>query len=498
MLRAVLVAASIIALAGCAGINEGMSDIRRPVSQGADEAAGWVVRGEAAGQDVVQPDDTVLITIDRLFVKGFDELNFSPGNVLTGGRVFEARGEMAVLVAVQDGASPISNTTMDDHYVVFYSNDTREGQFSNFRNQRVFGPVKVSGNHLSLEVVLLEIDRPTDEDNALIGKLAALGKQLGGVTYGPTFNVLADLGSSLLSTPNDDVEMRFRFNFDLGNRPNARLPLVPGLYALVREEGRGFPDYTDANGRTVRDYTRLGATTDWANLCLNTDTGELHHLNAGDRDGTCQGQRYVDNTYLVINVEAGLPENAVTNERFSAFVSELRTVPDPATGAFSEAVTALAQSYAREEREAAIWNALSQLRNSANHYGQTRARTTCNSALANRLAVADQALMRDVVDLHALIVREAGRVGSTDADLAYSESVFRAQVQRLLDFFGPLSWGAEGEPTETPVALMSRASDPSQFTAVFGEISDFHQRVQGRARELWPDRVCPAQPATAT
>jgi len=493
----ILTAVAALAVAGCTSINEGMSDIRRPLATSGSNGAQWVVRGQDDLQDVIQPNDTVLITIDRLYVSGFDELNFTPNYIMTGNNPFRARGEIAVLVAIQDGASPISNTTLDDHFVVYYSNDTREGQLSNFRNQRVFGPAKVTGHHLSLEVVLLEIDRPTDEDNALIGKLAGLGKQLGGVTSGPTFNVLADLGSSLLSTPNDDVEMRFRFNFDLGTRPNARLPLVPGLYAIVREEGRGFGTITDENGREREDRSELQGETDWAKLCLNTDTGELHTWLSGDKDGQCSGPKYVDNTYLVINVEAGLPESAIANERFSAFVEDLKTVPNPATGAFADAVADLARNYARDAREAAVWDALTQTRISANHYGQTTARLACNPQLSGRSVSAGEALTRDVVALHALLSREAGLVDNADAEQAYDGQVYKAQIDRLVSYFGSLTWGAEDDPQSSPVALLSRASTPSEFVEVFGDVSEFYGRVEARAQALWPDQTCPTDEEAA-
>ena len=466
-----------LALGACATINEGASDIRRVVIE-PDRPSSWLVHGAGGTTDAIQPGETVLVTIDRLFVSEFDELNLTPAEIFTGNNPFVAQGEIALLFGVQNDGDAISSTSLDEHVVVFYSSDTREGQFSNFRNQRVFGPTTVNGNFLSLEVVLLEIDRPTDQDSALFEQLASLGKQLGGATAGPTYDVLAQLGSSLLAAPSDDTQTRFRFNFDLGTRPGARFPLYPGLYAIVREDERGF-------GQRIPNSTIRGETK-WPNLCLNVDTGELHWPGEGnDVGGKCTGDRYLDNTYFVLSVERGLKEQSLDTQSFSEFVDELRAVASPTTAAYAASVTSLAADYARNERRDALSASLTRMRQTAAQYGRGLSQPACSSEAAAAAAMAETALTYAAVDLHSLLLAESATLTDQDATNDYDTAAYAAQVRLLLEFFGTPQWGAGLDPPVTPAGLIAAAGDPARFLEVFGEIGVFDTRVKDRVRATW-------------
>ncbi len=467
-----------LALTACSTTNEGASDIRRVIIE-PNHASSWVVHGSGGNADAIQPGETVLVTIDRLFVSEFDELNLTPAEVFTGNNPFKAQGEIALLFGVQDDGDPISSTSLDEHVVVFYSSDTREGQFSNFRNQRVFGPTTVAGNFLSLEMVLLEIDRPTDQDSALFEQLASLGKQLGGATAGPTYDVLAQLGSSLLAAPSDDTQTRFRFNFDLGTRAGARLPLYPGLYAIVREDRRGFNKPTSP--RTIH------GETSWPELCLNVDTGELHSPGDGaDVGGKCNGPRYLDNTYFVLSVERGLKEQTLDSQSFAEFVEELRAMTSPTTTAYAASVTDLAASYARNERRAGLSAALAQMRRAATQYGRGLSQPTCSSEAADAAITAQTDLTYATVDLHSLFLAESATLTDQDNTNNYDAAAYVAQTRLLLEFFGTPRWGANLDPPITPAELIAAAGNPAKFVDVFGDAGVFDARIKERVRETSP------------
>jgi len=479
-MRILVAVATCLLMAGCVSINEGMSDIRRWEGPAAKGAQDWVVRASDQGGSAFDRGDPVFITVERLFVSEFDELNFTPGLLMSGNDPFRSRGEIAVLVASSTGSQPISNTTFDSHVVVHYSGDTREGQFSNFRNQIVFGPTEVDGAFLGLEFVLLEIDRPTDQDNALFEQLASLGKGLSGATSGPTFDILAELGTSLLSAPNDDVEMRFRFNFDIGDRPGARLPLAPGRYVLIREEERGYKADTSAR-RSLR------ATTDWAELCLD-EAGQLRWRD--DAQGSeCESQNlYVENTYLVLNVEATVPEQTISNQTFAALVDDLQKVENPTSAAFQTALTDAAAEFGARRRAEAVDHGLSQVRARATEFGRLQTQLACDTTLQSRADAAEQALVGEVVGLHSMLADAADSLNddATDpqGDNDYDLGSYVEQTGRLARFLGEMDWAAS---PESPITLLAKADEPEHFTLVFGDVSAFYDRVRERAIERWPD-----------
>jgi hypothetical protein len=473
--RALLAVLTVSLLAGCASVNEGASDVRRlepSIRQG--QADTWVLRSDAAREATIAPGDNVLITVSRFFVSDFEELRFTPGFLMTGNNPFEARGEIAVLMASSTGDQPISATSLDNHIVVHYSGDTREGQFSNFRNQYVFGPARVDSNFLTLEFVLLEIDRPTDQDTALFQKLAGLGKSLAGATVGPTFDILSQLGASLLAAPNDDVEMRYRVNFDLGDRAAAEIPLAPGKYVIIREEQRGYKP-GEAKRRALR------AETIWTEICLDAQS-TLRWRPDGARACPDTLPPYVNNTYIVLNVETDVPAQTVSAQTFSELVEDLRRVQSPTISALHDSVTDIAARYAVGRRVDSLDQALARMRAKASEYGRLSARLPCVPDLADRVAAARQGLARDTVDLHAQFVDAAASLTDENAANDFDRAAYVESTNRLTRYFGELHWAAD---PETPVTLLAKANDPARFSEAFGDVGAFHKRVDDRALAQW-------------
>lgn len=460
-----------LSLAGCSSLNEGMTDVRR-LGGGT-----WTVATPPANTPPISPDESVLITLQQMYVRKFDELRLEPDRLLIGGDAFHPRGEIAVLVGVPNDSGPAPFASSDGHLVVFYSNDVVENQFLNFRNQRIFGPTVVTGDRLEIELLVMELDRTSDEETQLLEKLADLGKTYAGVP-GPALDVLADLGTSLLTAESDDIELRYRMTFDLGTRPDARFPLYPGYYALVRESRSGVDDYRPGQRTTL-----------WENLCLNQDDGRLY-VRAG-ADHACDyaaDKLYSDETYLTIHVERGVPASSHSMTTFAALGTQLAETPNASVRAVNDTIEAFQTRYALDARERAVWDGLSAMETAAAQYGALRRRCP-----EGDLTTAESALLRRSVELYRRLAAEAAAVATPATSDSYDQAVYERQVDRLVDYFVRLNWAPNGQEA----ALLAQSKDPAQFAAVFGAPDEFATRLQARTDAIWPIRQCnaPAAPA---
>ena len=459
---------ALLASGGCAGLNEGMSDIRH------SSPTGWSVAGSPSSGDVIAPNSVVLITLQQVYIKKFDELRFAPQRLFIGGSVLDARGQIAILAGIPSQAGPSSSTDVKDHYVVFYSNDVSEGQILNFRNLPVFGPTRLVGPQFQMDFVILELDRTSDQDASLMRSLATYGQSIGAIG-GPGINVLTTLGEALLA-PNDDVEMRYRFAFDLGDRPGARLPMRTGMYAIIRSEDRNIANFN----------TEYPA---WPNVCLNEDTALLHVDTVAN--GICDGALFKDRSYLIFNIETGdIPPTTVALQRFSNLTETLRIMENPTTTAIQAVLDDAAESYARDTRESQVWTALAELNNRAATFGGLPP-AACAAPELEQSRVRAR-FTEQVVATHAAFDRAARGTGAADSADRYDLEIYERQAAQLARFFGEMDWpAAPGEANATPEGRWTRAGDPAQFLTTFGDVSAFRTRVEARAVALW-SRACPA------
>lgn len=468
-MRALLPAVSTcLLLLGCSSINEGMTDVRR-LNPGA-----WTVAAPPANTTPIGVNETVLVTLQQMYIRDFDELRLEPGRILIGGDAFNPRGEIAVLVGVPNESGPAAFASSNGHLVVFYSNDVVRNQFLNFRNQRVFGPTVVTNDRLEMEFLVMELDRTSDEETELLANLAELGKTYAGVP-GPALDVLVNLGSSLLTAQSDDIELRYRMTFDLGNRPNARFPLYPGYYALIRERRSGVDDPGPGQDATV-----------WDSLCLNQDDGRLYQRSGNP--ATCTftpGNLYDDETYLTIHVERGVPASNQAMTSFAALGTQLAETPNASARAVNDTIEAFRTRISLDGRERTIWDALSAMEAAAAQYGSLRRQCPSGDG-----AAAEGALLRRSVELHRRLAAEAGEVVTPATDDSYDAEIYEQQVERLVDYFVRLHWAQAGQEA----ALLAQSKDPTQFATVFGTPAEFAARLKDRADEVWPTVQCPSPP----
>lgn len=470
--------ACLLALGGCVALNEGATDIRRP----GDTVSDWFVSTGAPGRNAIGPNETVLITIDQMYIQEFEELNFEPSR-LPGRGMFQARGEVAVLVGVPGTTGPASFTSTSGHYLVFYSNDVVEGQFLNLRNQRVFGPSAVGADRMEIEFLVLELDRTSTQEQALLQNLADLGKAYAGMG-GPVGSVLTDLGASMLSAQNDDVEMRYRFTFDLGTRSGARLPLLPGFYVALRDDRRPW------------------VPVDWATICLSRESGQLYTRKDKTGSATFSSRQTagggfcptsqdlsVDNlfqsqSYVVFHVEQGVPATNQAMTTFSAFGTELAAIQSPSISAVNTAIERVQADYLMDFRKRAIWDALGAMDSAAATYGSLRQQAVVDPTFATARDAAKAALTRTSTSLYRLLAEAAGSIAAPPAGtVAYDKDAYEEQIERLIDFFGSLDWAT---PTGTEAVRLADSPNPAQYAAVFGTSAEFVANVQAEADADWP------------
>jgi hypothetical protein len=220
--------------------------------------------GSARAHAVLEGDfyEVVLkgVHIDNDYFRG-DGL-FSPDSVQLA---LVVRASEMSQTASENGVDRFGPASAEAGRVVYYSSDVRKGQFLNFGQITIAGPVRYGGAPVMISVFAIEVDSKGDNQkiSALFGTLAALGKSVT-TPLAPAFSVLETLGTSLINGNRDDLMMRF--DTDARSLINARSDLTAiflryGDYIIVREQIRDAPtDITrlryKPSARTV--YTGTG------------------------------------------------------------------------------------------------------------------------------------------------------------------------------------------------------------------------------------------------
>ena len=204
--------------------------------------------------------DNFSITLQKVFIDRFQEWPVSQNAILTQRGLASKHGEIAVLVKSTESGSPREarptdpTKEFDGHRLIYYSDDVYQNQFLNFEMAvPLWGPAKVPSGALKLEFVILELDRTSVQTEQLLTTLADIGKSQSALS-GPLGGALLSLGQTLITSANDDRQMRFPIVFDLDNGPMA---LRVGRYVLVRQENRQLP-------------------VDWNRICVNDGDGLLY------------------------------------------------------------------------------------------------------------------------------------------------------------------------------------------------------------------------------
>jgi len=228
------------------------------------------------------------------------------------------RGEITLIANV--GESNNKRLTMNpadakkNGRVIYYNDDIREsGQLINALNLPIYGPKKYTGKNFIFELWMMELDKNENQRmKSLLSSLAGMGAK----AYPPSaaiLSVLNNLGGALLSGKSDDIEARIQMRFDVSPPKNpaskvARLPLMEGYYAFVREENR------DLNPK-------------WSTFAINKDLGVLCKADAStykceEGDQTT----YRERTWFLVRIARESKEAALDmeyGEQLSTFLNRI-------------------------------------------------------------------------------------------------------------------------------------------------------------------------------
>jgi hypothetical protein len=294
-------------LAGCAISNEGASEYRRAeLTTGTGDkstvklAHKYFSTGKA--DSILKSGNSLSVSLMQAYVHNFTEWR-SP---LRWARNEKTNGEVAVVIKAfemtGDADFNFGPKGADDGRVVFFSADVEEGQFLNFSNMPVYGPVKYTGKPFALDIRMIEMDVDGDELRALMGNLAGAGAALY-PPASPVLSVLNGMGKTFIQDDQNDQNLRFSkvLNAEGGhaNLPDPKLEV--GNYVIIREENRS-------------------ANTDWSEINLDVDTGRLVRACRSDEAGTIAINSVQRSTYLAetaIKATAAAKQSAVAANKIA-------------------------------------------------------------------------------------------------------------------------------------------------------------------------------------
>lgn len=323
-------------LGGCAAMETGYIDYRRaapiadigtsisdytssasacaPKTKGKPEACppllgARLYRKNLSYKTGIQPDSVYSIRLDYGFFDYVSDPPITLSRIGSGRSPFVSQAEIVVLArafefaAIDnkaiDPADPAAQVdpnsfadltveSLNQAKVIYYSPDVESGQGLNLSNLPILGPVKYGGRPIGIQIIVLELDRVSEEMRGLLSGLASLGQSSGVLPGGASTKILTDLGKSLLEGNQDDVIFEYRFVLDRTNAANsiASAPFEAGRYVLRRMHHR------------QHEFV-------WRNLELDHNTGALfRRLTRTDKNGTeVEGYTpYRGETYFTLNI----------------------------------------------------------------------------------------------------------------------------------------------------------------------------------------------------
>lgn len=326
---------SALSISACAAIDTGVIDYRRAeipqnvssrianypdtncpaqnraqATNGRDECAPLLgtrlFRKNVSRQPGIQPEEVYSIRLDYAYINFVNEIPFSGQNLLSGRNPLRSNAEIVVLArAFEFAPAPGPNGTpeappnapaadsdagfldlttpsLSSARVIYYSPDIENGQSLNFSNIPIIGPVKYNGRPVGIQIIVLELDRVSEEMRGLLSNLASLGQTTGVLPGGQAVDILTQLGSSLLAGNQDDIIFEYRFVLDRSSE-------AATWNHAVFEEGR----------YVLRRLHHRNRAHVWRNLELDHNTGQLFTVYS---DSEANPELYRGETYFTVNI----------------------------------------------------------------------------------------------------------------------------------------------------------------------------------------------------
>lgn len=151
------------------------------------------------------------------------------------------RGEVAIVARIAElsekGEFDFTANGRDRGRLIYYSEGVQAGQFLNFSQLPIYGPIEYGGKPLVMEFYIIELD--VKENTEISGLLSAVAG-LGATAYppaSPILKVLDTIGSGLLKSNTSDLEFKYHAAVLAGDSQLNSLSsgkLEFGNYAFVR------------------------------------------------------------------------------------------------------------------------------------------------------------------------------------------------------------------------------------------------------------------------
>ncbi len=191
----------------------------------------------AEQRPIVQRGQIISVYMQQAYIKDFSERWEGLWEELLGSK----RGEIAIVarVAELDDKSDFDFTVTgrDRGRLVYYSEGVQPGQYLNFSQLPIYGPIEYKGKPLVMEFYIIELD--VKENTEISGMLSAAAG-LGAVAYppaSPILKVLDTIGGGLLKANKSDLEFKYHAAILAGDNQLKSLKagmLEFGNYAFVR------------------------------------------------------------------------------------------------------------------------------------------------------------------------------------------------------------------------------------------------------------------------
>ncbi|MEH0021913.1 MAG: hypothetical protein V6Z89_19820 [Desulfobacter sp.] len=245
--------------------------------------------GKHDGQGNLIPGDALSLHLRSAYISDFSEMMGTHliSQFMTR-QMTKRIGEIAIVANAFEELEgrELSFEDMRDGRLVFYSDNVHAGQFLNFNNMPIYGPLTYKGAPFAFRISIFELDVVSKQAKAMLKTVA----QAGAVAYppaSPVLDILNSVGETFLSGDQTDTEFRYTMILDPGGGSDLvnHFFLEVGNYVLIREEDRS-------------------KNIPWARLMLDENKCKLYWVDEFDTRG--KPKEYTESTYLVVEVNKNI------------------------------------------------------------------------------------------------------------------------------------------------------------------------------------------------
>jgi hypothetical protein len=369
---------------------------------------------------IVQKGQIISVYLQQAYIKDFSERGEGLWEKLWGGTFGSKRGEIAIVarVAELDNNNDFDFTAAgrDRGRLIYYSEGVQPGQYLNFSQLPIYGPIEYTGKPLVMEFYIIELD--VKENTEISGMLSAAAG-LGAVAYppaSPILKVLDTIGGGLLKANKNDLEFKYHAAILAGDTQLRSLKagmLEFGNYAFVR-----MP-YTDPKEPPSSNIHR------WSRWWFNQKNARIYE------DEDCS-RPLLTQTYFTVQLNRAKEGTTLdASNSFQKFLTKLTAEAEASTTTKTSIISGL-QNTVEEDRQ---YRDAKKLLEHANQVRWPSGKNSKKEAFDPSTKAALKKLIKEVCD--SLTPPQSGTAKPTFAE-AHAESLVEA-FNRLLGAKPPFS-----------------------------------------------------------